>query len=543
MIRIYQNEPSLTYDIHALIGAFYPGEIIVVTPETEVRDRRVRGTYPDIVIDVCAGGACVKIYETEIIKSGIADGQKTEDEGTRGTLDMICQTEEETCDIMLGEPFRDSDASPAEKCTVHIFRSASSGWKKRTDRNPFKLFLYDCLCIVCGRSLPWGNITGIRPTKIALEKIESGESDNDILKYMRSVHEVSEKKAYLALDVAEREHEILGRIHIGGQQAVSGYSVYIGIPFCPTTCMYCSFTSYPISSWKDRTDEYLEAVFKEIEYTASSHRDEILDTVYIGGGTPTSLSADQMHRLLMKIRETFDCSSLAEFTVEAGRADSITQDKLRVMKECGVTRISVNPQTMKQETLDFIGRRHTVEQVKEAYALAREAGFDNINMDIILGLPGEDDADVRRTMEQIEDLAPDSLTAHSLAIKKSSALSRWIEKNGVPVLHNTDETVEIVRDGASIMGMKPYYLYRQKHMTGNMENVGYAADGKYGIYNILIMEEKQTIIALGAGSITKRVYTDGSGRIERCENARDIDTYISNIDEMIERKKRLFTER
>jgi oxygen-independent coproporphyrinogen-3 oxidase len=244
----------------------------------------------------------------------------------------------------------------------------------------------------------------------------------------------------------------------------------------------------------------------------------------------------------MKIRDTLDCSHLAEFTVEAGRADSITSDKLKVMKECGITRISVNPQTMKQATLDFIGRRHTVEQVKEAFYAARTAGFDNINMDIILGLPGEDDRDVINTMEQIEAMSPDSLTAHSLAIKKSSALSKWIEKNGVPVLNNTDETIEIVRDSAAKMDMKPYYLYRQKHMTGNMENVGYARDGRYGIYNILIMEEKQTIIALGAGSITKRVYTDGSGRIERCENARDIATYISNIDEMIERKRKLFAD-
>ena len=625
MIKIFHNEPSLTYDIHALVGAFYSGEIIAVTPETDVRDRRVRGTYPDIEISVSEDGAEVRIYETEDIVSGITTVQSadngirrdkhdyvsqpdeepgiTENSGTCGMTDMQYHTEDGVQGIMLGEPFKDEEKKSGLKCRVHIFCSRTAGWKKRTDRNPFKLFLYDCLRIVCGRSLPWGNITGIRPTKIALEKIENGESKEDILKYMKSVHEVSDRKSQLAYDVAKREHEILGTIHIGvainssnasktllspervttvrgdiaqdismesnsqmtdvlasdntlmamgassanikagvATPAGCGYSVYIGIPFCPTTCMYCSFTSYPISSWKDRVDEYLDAVFKEIDYVAKEHTDKILDTVYIGGGTPTSLSADQMKRLLMKIRDTLDCSHLAEFTVEAGRADSITSDKLKVMKECGITRISVNPQTMKQATLDFIGRRHTVEQVKEAFYAARTAGFDNINMDIILGLPGEDDRDVINTMEQIEAMSPDSLTAHSLAIKKSSALSKWIEKNGVPVLNNTDETIEIVRDSAAKMDMKPYYLYRQKHMTGNMENVGYARDGRYGIYNILIMEEKQTIIALGAGSITKRVYTDGSGRIERCENARDIATYISNIDEMIERKRKLFAD-
>lgn len=607
MIKIFHDEPALTYDIHALVGAFYQGEIIAVTPATDVRDRRVRGTYPDIVISVNEDSAEVRIYETAGIKAGMStdsnadlgvrrminldtecgegidarrrgnrDDIETDDADTFCSNDMQYRTEDGRQDKMLGEPFKDAGEQKGLECRIHIFTSRAAGWKKRTDRNPFKLFLYDCLRIVCGRSLPWGNITGIRPTKIALEKIEDGETKEDILEYMKSVHEVSDRKSKLAYDVANRENEILGRIHIGGTSNGSkshdgvatdacesigaaescesagaatgmnkkecGYSVYIGIPFCPTTCMYCSFTSYPISSWKDRVDEYLSAVFKEIDYVADAHKDEILDTVYIGGGTPTSLTAGQMKRLLMKIRDTLDCSHLAEFTVEAGRADSITADKLRAMKQCGVTRISVNPQTMKQATLDFIGRRHTVEQVKEAFALARTEGFDNINMDIILGLPGEDDTDVRNTMDQIEVMTPDSLTAHSLAIKKSSALSRWIEKNGVPVLHNTDETVEIVRESAARMDMKPYYLYRQKHMTGNMENVGYARDGKYGIYNILIMEEKQTIIALGAGSITKRVYTDKSGRIERCENARDIATYITNIEEMIDRKKKLFAD-
>ena len=357
---------------------------------------------------------------------------------------------------------------------------------------------------------------------------------------MKDTHEVSDRKAELALDVARREYDILRGLHLGENGGPDGYSIYIGIPFCPTTCMYCSFTSYPICVWKDRIDEYLNALFREMEATAEAHRGEPLDTVYIGGGTPTALTAEELEKLLSGIRKIFDLSELKEFTVEAGRADSITSDKLKVMKENGVTRISVNPQTMKQETLDFIGRKHTVEQVRTAYHMARQAGFDNINMDIILGLPGENDSDVEETMRQIREMGPDSLTAHSLAIKKASALNRWIEKNGVPVLHNTDETVEIVRNSAAEMGMKPYYLYRQKHMTGNMENVGYARDGRYGIYNILIMEERQTIVALGAGSITKRVFRGNGGRIERCENARDVDVYISNIEEMISRKERLF---
>ena len=259
--------------------------------------------------------------------------------------------------------------------------------------------------------------------------------------------------------------------------------------------------------------------------------------MYIGGGTPTTLEPKELTRLFHKLTGTLDFSHVKEFTVEAGRADSITPEKLAVLKKYGVTRISVNPQTMKQDTLDFIGRRHTVEQVKEAFAMAREAGFDNINMDLILGLPGEDVRDVKNTIEEIKRLGPDSLTVHSLAVKRASRLSQWIEENGITAFINTEETMKIAMEGAADMDMAPYYLYRQKNMAGNFENVGYSKEGREGIYNILIMEEKQTIVALGAGSITKRVYPDG--RIERCENVKEVAQYIERIDEMIERKKAL----
>ena len=200
----------------------------------------------------------------------------------------------------------------------------------------------------------------------------------------------------------------------------------------------------------------------------------------------------------------------------------------------------MNPQTMKEETLKIIGRQHTVSQVKDAYRLAKEVGFDNINMDMILGLPGEDEGDVAETIRQIKELAPDSLTVHSLAIKRASKLKQWVEENGIDCLNNTDDMMKVAAKGAADMGMDPYYLYRQKNMSGNFENVGYAKPEKYGIYNILIMEEVQTIIALGAGSITKRVFPDG--RIERCDNVKDVKLYIEKIDEMIERKRKLFAD-
>ena len=277
-----------------------------------------------------------------------------------------------------------------------------------------------------------------------------------------------------------------------------------------------------------------------MQFTRKACQGKILDSVYIGGGTPTTLEAGQLDRLLTALRELFDFSTVQEFTVEAGRADSITREKLEVLKKHHVERISINPQTMKQETLHLIGRQASVVQVEEAYRLARMVGNFNINMDIILGLPGETEEDVRNTVDRIAAMGPDSLTVHSLAIKRASGMNAWIQENGIQTLRNTDATMKIAADGAARMHMQPYYLYRQKNMSGNFENVGYAREGCYGLYNILIMEEKQTIIAVGAGSISKRVYPDG--RIERCENVKDVSQYIERIEEMIERKRKIYAD-
>ena len=309
--------------------------------------------------------------------------------------------------------------------------------------------------------------------------------------------------------------------------------LYVHVPFCRTICFYCDFcrTVYReqiASQWLDALEK--ELLLKDIRIPQK--------TIYIGGGTPTTLEAEELDRLITKVKTKFNFENVKEFTVEAGRADSITKEKLEVIKKHPVTRISVNPQTMKDETLKIIGRRHTVDEVIKAFEMARQIGFDNINMDIILGLPGEMEEDVAYTVDEIKKLNPDSLTVHSLAIKRASRLQAWITENGIATLNNTDRTMEIAAKAADDMNMKPYYLYRQKNMSGNFENVGYATEGKEGIYNILIMEEKQTIVALGAGSITKVVLPDG--RIERSDNVKDVGLYIEKIDEMIERKKSLF---
>lgn len=475
------SHPNYEYDVHSLVKAFYAEEqVTVITPET--KPEKLAELEPQVSLEIELGetGAKIRVGEEDFLwyaaSETIADGYK----------------------------------------------------------NGLKRFLYRTLSKVTGQKLPWGNLTGIRPTKIAYGMLDEGRSDAEILDFMEQSHYVSEEKALLGIDIAKRERDLLKEIHYEG-----GYSLYIGIPFCPTTCLYCSFTSYPIAAFRRQVDAYVDAVIKEMDYVAENFQDKVLDTVYIGGGTPTTLEPEQLDRLITALKSKFDFSTVKEFTVEAGRADSITREKLEVLYRHQVSRISVNPQTMKQETLDIIGRKASVEQVLTAYRLAREVGFDNINMDLILGLPGELEADVQRTIEKIVELSPDSLTVHSLAIKRASRLNQWIQENGVSMLHNTDETMKIAAAGAEKLGMKPYYLYRQKNMSGNFENTGYARPGKYGLYNILIMEEKQTIVALGAGSITKRVFPDG--RIERCDNVKDVGLYIEKIDEMIKRKRELFT--
>ena len=406
--------------------------------------------------------------------------------------------------------------------------------KNAACKQALKSLLYRFLQTTTGRSLPWGDLIGIRPTKIVSAKLEEGASAKEAARFLEEVHEVSHEKAQLASEIAVREQKILSSLH-----REDGYSLYIGIPFCPTTCLYCSFPSFHLSIYKERVDAYLDALEKEMQATSELMDGRILDTIYIGGGTPTSLDEKQLERLLCAVDRYFPRTSLQEFTVEAGRADTITEEKLRVIRSHGNIRISVNPQTMRDETLRMIGRNHTSHQAEEAFCLARKSGFDNINMDIILGLPGEHEEDVAYTVERISALGPDSLTVHSLAVKRASRLAGWIEQNGISLLRNSDECMRIAAKGAAGMGMVPYYLYRQKNMAGNFENVGYAKEDKFGIYNMLIIEEIQSIAALGAGAVSKHVYP--GGRIERSDNVKEVSQYIERIDEMLLRKKKLFS--
>ena len=413
----------------------------------------------------------------------------------------------------------------------------AEGPEKKYLKKELKKQIYRVMHELTKAELPWGALTGIRPTKLIVTMIEAAPdvTDEEITSFLKENYYVTDEKAALGIQIARREIKLLEKIDYE-----EGYSLYIGIPFCPTTCLYCSFTSYPIGAYTKKADDYVTALLKEISYASARFADRKLNSIYIGGGTPTTLEPEQLDRLLHAVRDSFDFSHNQEFTVEAGRPDSITPEKLAVLLKHGVTRISINPQTMNQKTLDLIGRYHTVEQVKETFQLARKMGVDNINMDFIVGLPGETMEDIRFSMEEVQKLNPDSLTIHSLAIKRAARLNIMREQYKDFTIENNEQIMELCAAAAENMGMTPYYMYRQKNIAGNMENVGYARTGRAGIYNILIMEEKQTIVALGAGSVTKRIYPDG--RIERCANVKDVTQYIERIDEMIERKEKLFEE-
>ncbi len=510
MIGIILNDNAFEQDIRELLMAFYPGEPFSYERQADLRLAVVGEWYEErtrfaLRLEHPAGGAREDGNAPEPEKAGTAVG------------DALPDVPPEVADeaAHAGEPI---EADPANRTET----------KNRIKRRLYALLVYET-----GRLLPWGALTGIRPTKIAMTRLAEGMGQEEIYRLMHREYYASDEKARLAIEIAARERELLSHIDYR-----DGYSLYVGIPFCPTTCLYCSFTSYPIDKWQRRMDGYLDALCRELDYVAAKKQGCTLDTVYFGGGTPTSLAPDELDRILGKVRATFDFSRVSEFTVEAGRPDSITREKLEVLKKHGVTRISINPQTMKQATLDLIGRRHTVEDVKEKYLLAREVGFDNINMDLIIGLPEEDIDDVRATMEEIRALAPDSVTVHSLAIKRAARLNTMKEVYKDLKITNTQEMIDLTAAYARGMGLEPYYLYRQKNMAGNFENVGYAAPGKACIYNILIMEEQQTIIGCGAGTTTKRVFPD-ENRIERAENVKNVEQYIARIDEMIARKEAL----
>ncbi|MBQ2890401.1 MAG: coproporphyrinogen dehydrogenase HemZ [Clostridia bacterium] len=378
---------------------------------------------------------------------------------------------------------------------------------------------------------PWGILSGIRPVKIAMKQINCGMGDDEVIDFFKTEYSVCEDKARLALDIAKVEKPIIDNMNS------NGISLYVGIPFCPTRCLYCSFVTNGIFRSKTLIPQYLDCLMREIEYTAEIVKEngQIIESVYIGGGTPTTLEAFQLEMLIKKLFESFDLSHIKEFTVEAGRPDTINEDKLKVIKSFDIERISINPQSMNEETLKIIGRNHTPRQIVEAYELARKCGIKTINMDVIAGLPGETFPMFQKTINEVEALAPENTTVHTMSIKRSSRLNELLDEYDLTKGEEVAKMVDFARNTLREKGKHPYYLYRQKNMLGNLENIGYSTVGTESLYNIFIMEEVQTIVALGCGGVTKTVDRE-TDRIERIFNVKEPKDYIERIDEMLLRK-------
>ncbi len=395
--------------------------------------------------------------------------------------------------------------------------------------------LYRAFSEAYGVVLPWGSLTGVRPVKLASCALDAGIPQREVPGILQERTGMQADKAALVLSVANRERPFL-------TSPKNSASLYVGIPFCSTRCSYCSFASYPEKRYGHMIPAYMEALAKEIGFVGKwlSETGRMLSSVYIGGGTPTVLPADKLQMLLSLLENELPMHALLEYTVEAGRPDTLDMEKLHMIKTAGATRISINPQTMRAETLRAIGRGHTPEQVEEAFAMAREAGFDNINADLIAGLPGETPAHFRNTLARMAPLAPDSLTVHTMALKRASRLHEEVH-DGTALPAASDEAVtEMIADAAAYAAehrLHPYYLYRQKNILANLENTGYARAGCECRYNVETMSERQTIVAVGSGGITK-VPHDGR-HIERTFNVRELGHYISRIDEMIDRKREL----
>lgn len=498
MIYLILNQERYENDIRALLMAFYHGEKIFVQKNIHITQDNPAIMKKEKTID--------SSLETILTLEALYEGKG------------MALTMKDSGGHVLGS--RQIETMPEDR---------------KEGKNCLKTHLYDLLSEITGKNLPWGTLTGIRPTKIPMTFLDEGYPKEKGEEHLRQVYKVSEEKIHLCSQVAVNEKKILESVDFN-----DSYSLYVGIPFCPTICLYCSFSSFPLNVWANKVDDYLDALIREIEVIGDRLKDKKLTSVYMGGGTPTSLNGQQMDRLLTALEKHFNLKSIQEFTIEAGRPDSFDLEKLRVMKCHGIERISINPQTLNQKTLDVIGRRHTVEDVHQAFEMAKQVGFSNINMDLILGLPGETTEDVARTLEGVQSMGPESMTVHSLAVKRASRLNQNLALYPPAPVEDVNQMIHMAWKQAEAMGMEPYYLYRQKNMAGNLENVGYAKPEKECLYNILIMEEKQTIVALGAGGSTKIVYPK-ENRIERIENVKSVKDYIERIDEMIARKTNYFS--
>ena len=563
MIQIFLDEALFPFesDIRELCKAFYPGEDFQLhTPEG------------------------VRLMETTQEEKNALKRAKEQGAAVPVNRKSLKRKDTEKQNRILTE---EGISDPSLFCLSLDLRGAglSFSGKRTKDKSIVKAYLYRILEEKCGRSLPWGDLTGIRPVSLSgklLEELEEltepeenqekTEEEECFYTALKDEYCLEGEKAELLHFLAIRERKILQRAEEkSGVKIKDGFSIYIHIPFCPSKCAYCSFLSSPIGPFSDRIPEYLEKISEELDfalYEMGEKRGKSLQSIYIGGGTPTALPEKDLENLLLLVEKKLLSSphaKILEYTVEAGRPDSLSGNKLALLKMHSVDRISINPQTFRQETLDLIGRKHSVESVVERFYEARALGFDNINMDLILGLPSERLSDVEESLRRIRELAPDNLTVHSLAVKRAAKLKTEENKyRGAYQAGAYSEEFPLERDfslsyipswkkresrsemewmmlsamqTAEELSLYPYYLYRQKNMAGNLENIGFSKEGKECLYNIFMMEEKHTVFGVGAGSSSKILF--GNGRLERVDNGKDFRSYMEHFTEYQEKKRRV----
>ena len=561
MIQIFLDEALLPFesDIRELCKAFYPGEDFQMhTPEG------------------------VRLMETTQEEKNALKRAKEQKSAVPVNKKSLKRKDTEKQNRILTE---EGISDPSLFRLSLDLRGAKLSFigNRTKDKSTVKAYLYKILQKKCGRSLPWGDLTGIRPVSLAgklLEELKNEEiqTEQEEIRFYQALKDeycLEGEKAELLHFLASREKGILQKAEErSGVKIQDGFSIYIHIPFCPSKCAYCSFLSSPIGPFSDRISDYLEKVSEELDfalYEMGERRGKILQSIYIGGGTPTALPEKALEDLLVLVEQKLLSSPYAkvlEYTVEAGRPDSLEGNKLALLKAHSVGRISINPQTFRQETLDLIGRKHSIESVMERFYEARDLGFDNINMDLILGLPSERLSDVEESLLKIRELAPENLTVHSLAVKRAAKLKTEENKyRGAYQAGASSEEFPLERDfslsyipswkkresrtemewmmlsamqTAEELSLYPYYLYRQKNMAGNLENIGFSKEGKECLYNIFMMEEKHTVFGVGAGSSSKILF--GNGRLERVDNGKDFRSYMEHFTEYQEKKRRVLEE-
>lgn len=396
--------------------------------------------------------------------------------------------------------------------------------------------LYRCALKSGCKELRWGILTGIRPVKLFHSLAEQGFTESQANAKLCERYLLSGDMAKLAQQVRRAEKKI------NDKSLPMGFSLYISIPFCPQRCSYCSFVSQSVEKMKHLIEPYVDQLCKEISEIGVIANDLglVVQTVYFGGGTPTTMSSEQLTKIFLQIDHSFDLSNVLEYTVEAGRPDTIDRARLEAIRTAGVTRLSVNPQTMNDEVLENVSRKHTAQDVVKAYRLAREMGFENINMDLIAGLPGDTPESFESSLRKVMELEPDNITVHTLTLKRSSTLA-GDEDEIIRQYARRDEASMMVDTARRIIcdaGYSPYYLYRQKNSVGSLDNTGYSKPGKEGLYNVFIMDETHTILAAGAGAVTK-LRAPYSQDIERIYNFKYPAEYLSRYESIRERKERV----